>query len=101
MAITAQQACSQIVAYIGARGGRYSEWYCGVAADCEDRLFNGHRLGDKSYRWWVATDACSDNSAATLARDAVRHLGCDGGPSPGDKEAVHVYAYLKGSSTNP
>jgi hypothetical protein len=100
--ITAQKACNQISAFIMSRGGRYSEWYCGVAADWEDRLFNRHRLGDKSYRWWMVAEACLDNAAATLARDALRYMGCDGGPAgDGEEDAVHVYAYLKGSSTRP
>ncbi len=101
MTITAQRACSQIVVFIREHGGAYSQWYCGVAADWEDRLFNGHRLPDRSYRWWIVTDACIDNPAARLAEDAVHSLGCDGGPSRDDEGTVYVYAYLKGSFTDP
>ena len=99
-ALTAQQAYDKIIAYIKEKGGAYSQWYCGIAADWEDRLFNGHQVPDKNYQWWIGL-TCTSNTAARNVEDAMHELGCDGGPGGGDEATVCVYAYLKGSMTKP
>jgi len=99
--LTAQEAYNQILAYIKEKGGAYSQWYCGIAANWEDRLFNEHRIPSRAYQWWIVTDKCISNAAARKAEDALHELGCDGGPGGGDEDTVYVYAYLKGNMTNP
>lgn len=99
-ALTAQQAYDGIVAYITEKDGPYSQWYCGIAADWEDRLFDGHQIPSKAYQWWKVYK-CVSYASAGKAEDALHELGCDGGPGGGDEATVYVYAYLKGSMTNP
>ena len=99
--LTAQQAYDEIVAYIKEKGGAYSQWYCGIAADWEDRLFTGHQIPGKAYQWWIVPGKCVSNAAARKAEDALHELGCDGAPGGGDETTVYVYAYLKGTTTNP
>ena len=100
-ALTAQQAYDEIVGFIKEKGGAYSQWYCGIAADWEDRLFSGHQIPGKAYQWWIVASKCVSNTAARKAEDALHELGCDGGPGGGDEATVSVYAYLKGNMTNP
>lgn len=99
--LTAQQAYDEIVAYIKEKGGAYSQWYCGIAADWEDRLFKGHQIPSKAYQWWKVPGKCVNNTAARNAEDALHKLGCDGGPGGGDEATVYIYTYLKGNMTKP
>ena len=96
---TAQQAYDEIAAYINDKSGKYSQWYCGITADWEERLFEGHQIPDKSYNWWTARK-CVSHIAARKAEDALHKLGCDGAPGGGDEDAVWVYVYLKGTMTS-
>ena len=99
-ALTAQQAYDKISTYIIEKGGAYSQWCVGIATDWEDRLFNGHQVPNRNYQWWIARE-CISNAAAREAEDALHELGCDGGPGGGGEATVHIYAYLKGTMTNP
>ena len=98
---SAQVAYDRIVAYIKEKGGAYPQWYCGIAADWEDRLFNGHKIPNRAYEWWIVPPKCFSNAAAREAEDALHKIGCDGAPGGGDEATVYVYAYLKGSMTKP
>ena len=95
----AQEVYDEIVAYIKKIGRAYSQWYCGIAADWEDRLFNEHQVPRKGSPWIALR--CYNNDSARNVESALLDLGCDGGPSGGDEATVYVYAYLKGSMTNP
>jgi hypothetical protein len=88
-----------IVAHIKKQGGEPSGWYTGIASDWEDRLFNQHNVPRKDY-WRIAKQCYTSDEARKVER-ALLNYGCDGGPSGGDETTVYVYAYLKGSMTQP
>ena len=94
-----QQVYEEIVAHIKKQGGEYSSWYCGIASDWEARLFDDHNVPRKDY--WRAACKCYDYDDAKKVEDALLKLGCDGGRGGGDETTVYVYAYLKGTMTNP
>lgn len=96
----AQQVYNEIVAHIKKQGGAYSTWYCGIASDWEDRLFNEHQV-PRSRDYWHIVRQCHNNSDARAVEAALIKLGCDGGVGGGDESTVYVYAYLKGTMTNP
>lgn len=96
---SAQQVYDEIVAHINKQGGAYSTWYCGIASDWADRLFNDHQVPRKDH-WWVARQ-CHDDDASRAVETRLHKQGCDGAPSGGDKTTVFVYAYLEGTMTNP
>lgn len=95
----AQQVYNQIVAHIKKQGGAYSSWYCGIASDWEDRLFNDHQVPREKH-WWIALQ-CHNDGDAREVESALIKMGCDGAPGGGDETTVYVYAYLKGSMTDP
>ena len=95
----AQQAYGEIVAHIVKQGGAYSTWYCGIASDWEDRLFNDHKVPRKDH--WRVVCQCYNNEDARTVESALHKLGCDGGAGGGDETTVYVYAYLKGTMTSP
>jgi len=94
-----EQAYDEIVAHIKKQGGAYSGWYCGIASDPEDRLFNEHNVPRKD-SWWIYRE-CQDNDDARVVEAALIKLGCDGGLGGGDESTIYVYAYLKTDVTNP
>ena len=95
----AQQVYDEIVAHIKKQGGIYSNWYCGITSDWEDRLFNDHQVPRKDY-WYIARQCYNDNDAR-IVESALLRFGCDGGAGGGDQTTVYVYAYLKGTMTTP
>jgi len=100
---TAQQAYDGIVAHINKQiqggGGKYSDWYCGVASNWEERLFKGHNVPQGEY--WRTVRRCYTHTDARSVEANLLQLGCDGGKGGGDETTVYVYAYLKGTMTNP
>ena len=95
----AQEVYDEIVAYIKKRGGTYPQWYCGIAADWEDRLFNEHQVPREGLPW-IALQ-CHNNGSARNTESALHDLRCDGGPGGGDETTVYVYAYRKDTMTEP
>ena len=88
-----------IVAYIKKQGGEPSGWYVGIASDWGDRLFNQHNVPREGYLW-IARQCYTSDAARKVERALLNH-GCDGGGGGGDETTVYVYAYLKGSLTDP
>ncbi len=95
----AQQVYNEIVAHIQKQAGAYSKWYCGIASNWTDRLFNDHQVPRKGH-WHIARQCYNDNDTRAIEK-ALFDLGCDGGVGGGDHTTVYVYAYLKGTMTNP
>ena len=96
---TAEDVYNEIVAHIDKQGDAYSSWYCGIASDWEDRLLNEHKVPRGKY--WRIARQCYNSEAARDVEKALLMLGCDGAPGGGDENSVYVYAYLKGTMTNP
>ena len=95
----AQTVYDEIVTHMNKQGGRHPLWYCGIASDWEDRLFNDHQVPRKDY-WFIARHCYNDTDARNVEQSLLK-LGCDGGAGGGDRTTVYVYAYLKGPQTNP
>lgn len=97
--ISVQQAITDINAYIRRQGGAYRSWYCGVAANPSDRLFDDHNVSEQ-YGAWIYLPLATDAQAREVEKYFLR-AGCDGGPGGGDHRSRFVYAYKKTSGTNP
>ena len=99
MAKTSREAFAEISAYITRQGGSYSDWYCGITSNIEDRLFAHHYVPKKFY-WQIARE-CENSESARAVEKALFDFGCDGGGSRRDEDSIYVYAYLKSSDTVP
>jgi hypothetical protein len=88
---TVAEAIQALDAHIREEGSGYAAWYCGIAADAEDRLFSDHNVPKKN-AWWIRRNCGTD----TAARRVEKHFlakGCDGGRGGGDSNTTWVYAY--------
>ncbi len=92
-----QQVLADIMAYVAQGGGKYREWYAGVASDPRDRLFNGHSVKEKGDYWIFRT--CDSSEDARAVEDELFRLGAKGGPGGGDSTTAAVYAYKIASHT--
>jgi hypothetical protein len=83
-----QDAVEYIDSAIKRFGGRYSDWYVGIAAEVEVRLTQ-HNAQYESRVWY-------ETSSEDIARAVEAHfldLGTKGGKSGGDARTRTVYAY--------
>jgi hypothetical protein len=79
MAKTKAEIITDIANYVRDCGGKFSQWYIGIAADAEDRLFNGHAVNRNGDAWIYRLSASS-----TVARKVEDHFvakGMNGGPA--------------------
>lgn len=98
--MTNAEIIAKIDSYMqGFSGYTNANWYVGIAADPEARLFTDHQV-DPAKGAWIYCPAASDTAARTV-EDAYHAAGCDGGPGGGDRTTTFVYAYLKTRSTDP
>jgi len=97
-ALPAQQVYDEIVAHINRQGSTYSSWYCGIASNWQERLFTDHCVPRNSP---CIARRCYTSGDARNVEVALLNLGCDGGKGGGDITTVYVYAYPKGTMTNP
>jgi hypothetical protein len=94
---TKQQIIQEIAAHVQKCGGSYSQWYSGIAADAEARLFNDHNV-DKQRDAWIYRQ-CASSSEARDIEDYFVQRGMKGGPGGGDSTTKSVYAYKITNST--
>jgi len=95
----AQQVYEEVAAHIRKQGYASSDWYCGIASNWQDSLFDDHQVPRKG-RAYIACRCFTDEDAREAARALVK-IGCDGEPGGGDQTTVYVYAYHKGTMTKP
>jgi hypothetical protein len=88
---------SEIVAYVTKNGGRYSEWYAGIATNPRDRLFKDHAVREGSDAWIY--QQCANSDAAREIEKAFFNVGMRGGPGGGDHATDFIYAYKIGNHT--
>ncbi len=93
-----QKVIQDVEAYIGQHGGRYREWYAGIATKPRDRLFNDHNINEKTDAW-IFRD-CGSESTARKVEKHFLGKGCDGGTG-GGITPTFFYAYKKKAHTNP
>jgi hypothetical protein len=80
-------------------GGANHDWYVGVTADAEHKLFDGHKV-NRQLDSWVYRIA--DNSdVARNVKKAYLALGFDGANDGAESTGIVVYAYLKSGDTTP
>jgi len=73
----------------------YDNWYCGIASDPDDRLFNNHNVPKgKGKAWWIKRNAGNEQDARDTEAYLL-NLGFDGDTGGGDYLTTHVYAYRK------
>jgi hypothetical protein len=96
-AILTGQAQSKILAHMTKCGGAFANWYCGIACDPRDCLFNRHGV-DEHGGTWIYRDCGTDAAARAVERHFLS-LGCRGGGSGGGPDTRYVYAYCITSTT--
>ncbi len=94
---TANSTAQEIAAYVGQHGGNYSQWYVGIAANPQDRLFSGHNVSERGGAWIYRT--CTNSDQARAIEDYFISMGMKGGPGGGDATTKAIYAYRITSST--
>lgn len=94
-----QSIISEIAAYVDKHGGRYAEWYAGIAFDPRKRLFNDHNVNEKSDAW-IYRDCGSETDARSVEEYFLKK-GCDGNTGGGDRSTKYVYLYKENGHTNP
>ena len=82
----------EIEGHIENRGGAFSSWYVGIAADARDRLFNDHSVEEEADKW-IIRKATSSSVARTVEKYFIEEKGTKGGPGGGDENSKFVYAY--------
>jgi hypothetical protein len=82
---------SDLANHVQQAGGSYSQWYVGVTADPEQRLFSDHNV-DKENGAWIYRQ-CESSTEARDIEKRLLALGFDGGTGGGDFTAYYVYAY--------
>ncbi len=90
---------AEMKAHIDKRGGPYSSWYAGIAADPKDRLFSDHGVDKDNGAWIFRTSSTADE--ARQVEEYLIALGCDGGGGGGDAATKAIYAYKKTPNTDP
>jgi hypothetical protein len=76
-------------------GSGYRNWYCGIASDPDQRLFNEHNVPrGEGKTWWIKRNAGNEQSARDT-ENFLMQLGFDGDTGGGDNSTIHVYAYKK------
>src|SRR5947209_6922608 len=92
MALDANTIASQIKDYIAQGGGKYSDWYVGIAQDPKGRLFRDHNV-DQNNSQWIYRLAGTRDAADRIEQYFTRQLGTSGNPGGGDDKTIWVYAY--------
>ena len=98
MASTAIEIIQAIQSHVAKRGGDWWEWYVGIAADAEDRLFSDHnvrREGDA----WIYKKARTSRVARDVEAYLIETHCAQGGPGGGDENTRTVYAYRTADHT--
>ena len=93
MAKSKQEIIAAVDAYMRQFQYPNSDWYVGIAADPQERLFNGLNV-DEDNGFWIYEHA---NSVETAREVEQAYLvgGHDGGGGGGSTDSTYVYAYVK------
>ncbi|HOX28054.1 MAG TPA: hypothetical protein PLQ76_02740 [bacterium] len=94
-----QDVIKEVESYLYGQSNCRKNWYVGITAYPEKRLFLDHNVKSFSsgYKCW---DCGSD----TIARFVEKHFiekGCDGGSGGGDRNSRYFYVYRKTAKTLP
>ena len=73
---------SEVKEHIRSCGGKYSEWYVGIASGPRQRLFNDHDVDEKNGSW-IFRKCESSDVARDIEEYFINTLGTDGGSGGG------------------
>lgn len=99
MAKTDEVIITEIKTFLTKWGGRYSDWYVGIASNSRQRLFNDHNVDEKE-DGWIFREAYSSDHARSVEDYFINILGTSGDTGGGDYSTKFVYAYKKANHTN-
>lgn len=94
---TTVQAQSDVLAHMQKCGGAFAAWYCGIASDPRDCLFNRHGVNELQGTW-IFRD-CGTDTAARAVEQYFHSLGCKGDSGGGGPGTRFLYAYVITSTT--
>ncbi len=94
--ISIGQAQSEFLAYMNQFGLTALAWYCGIASDPRDCLFNRHGVNEQGA--WIYRD-CGTDAAARQLEEYFHSLGCKGAGGGGGPDTRFIYAYVITSNT--
>jgi hypothetical protein len=87
-----QQIMNEVVVHMGKYGGKFKDWYVGVAADPKIRLFIDHGVKESGDAW-ICRQCASNVAAREIERYFIKR-GCKGGPVGEEKTTMFFYAYM-------
>lgn len=90
--MTGQQIVVDFSSYISQNGNIFSQWYIGITADINQRLFTEHLVQQTDI--WIHSPA-DTNEVARSVEKYFLDRGCDGDTGGGDFASTYVYAYKK------
>ncbi len=82
---------AEIQTHMAKCGGTYGDWYCGIASNPRQRLFEDHNISEKNDAW-IHRD-CGTEVVARNVERCFLGKGCKGDEGGGDWQTKHVYAY--------
>ena len=98
MSKSAQEVYNEIMDYINNTGVNYNNWYVGIAANSEARLFSDHNVS-KNNGQWVYIEALDEDTARKVEKFIITTHKTKGGSGGGDASTINVYAYVITDST--
>lgn len=78
----------------------FPNWYVGITAHPEGRLFNEHNVNKDDKCDWIYRRAVDVRVARRVEKYFVEKHGTQGGPGGGDDRSLFVYAYRVSSHTS-
>ncbi len=89
-----QQIFDDIALYLYNNGGVFSDWFVGVTAEPEYRLFTEHKV-DKEKGLWIYRKAKCLKDALIIKEALVTSQKINAVSSTTNRNSVYVYAYKK------
>ena len=87
-----QLIVNEVITHMSKYGGKYQDWYAGVADDAKARLFNDHGVKESGDAWICRQ--CDDDVTARHIERYFMKKGCKGGPVAKEESTRTFYAYI-------
>ena len=94
----AQEIVDAFIKFIHNFGDAYYQWYVGIAADPEQKLFNDHFVNRKNDAWKYE-NAGSVKNALTIEKYLVEKFGAQADEDSAELNTTYVYAYRISDTT--
>jgi len=86
------QIMNEVRIHMGKYGGKFQDWYAGVAANAKEKLFNDHGVKETGDAW-ICRQCVNDVTARQIERYFMKK-GCKGGPVDEEESTRFFYAYM-------